>query len=183
MDCRQCSDDLTAYLDGELPDSVAERMRRHLEECRPCQAEYKNLRDSASLIELHAKQIEPAPEIWNNLRARIEEMPAPTGSFGFFRFLVINRWAAATVTLAAMVLLAFGLWGYIQYQQSERELESYMSEYIEMRTIMERLHSLQMMEAQGNPSVIEAIGSSQTENPFANIRPVSFDTPFRTEEK
>jgi hypothetical protein len=87
------------------------------------------------------------------------------------------------VTLAAMVLLAFGLWGYIQYQQSERELESYMSEYIEMRTIMERLHSLQMMEAQGNPSVIEAIGSSQTENPFANIRPVSFDNPFRTEEK
>jgi negative regulator of sigma E activity len=183
MDCRQCSNDLTAYLDGEIPDSVAEQMRRHLEECRPCHAEYQELRNSASFVESHAGEIEPAPEIWNNLRARIAKMPAPTGSFGYFRFLVMNRWAAAAVTLAAMVVLALGLWGYMQHQQSERELESYMNEYNEMRTIMERLHSLQMMEAHGDPSIIEAIGSSQMENPFASIRPVSLDNPFRTEEK
>jgi negative regulator of sigma E activity len=183
MDCRECRDDLTAYLDGEIPDSVAEQMRRHLEECRPCHAEYRDLRDSASFVELHAGEIEPAPEMWNNLRARIAEMPAPTGSFGIFRLLVMNRWAAATVTLAAMVVLAFGLWGYMQHQQSERELESYMNEYIEMRTIMERLHNLQMTEAQGDPAVIESIGSSQMENPFASIRPVSFDNPFRAEGK
>jgi hypothetical protein len=158
-------------------------MQRHLEECRACQAEYQELRDSASFVELHAGPIDSAPEMWNNLRARIAEMPAPTASFGLFRLLVMNRWAAATATLAAMVVLAFGVWGYMQHQQSEREFQSYMNEYIEMRTIMERLHSLQVAEAQGDPAIIEAIGSSQMENPFSSIRPVSFDNPFRGEEK
>jgi hypothetical protein len=121
--------------------------------------------------------------MWNNLRARISEMPSPTGPPGFFRFLVLNRWTAAAATVAATVVLALGLWGYLQHQQSERELQSYMSEYIEMRNITERLHSLDRVEAAPGtpePSVLRAV---YDENPFAASRSVSFDNPFRSEER
>ncbi|MBZ5500274.1 MAG: zf-HC2 domain-containing protein [Acidobacteriia bacterium] len=183
MDCRQCNDDLTAYIDGELADSTADEMSRHLEKCRPCHDEYQDLRDSAVFVVSHTQELEPVPEIWNNLRSRIAEMPAPADAFGFFRFLVVNRWAAATATLAATLILALGLWGYMQYQQSQNELETYMNDYIQMRTITERLHTLQLMEADNTPPSVETAAPGSVENPFADIRPVSYSNPFRSEER
>ncbi|MGA2261721.1 MAG: zf-HC2 domain-containing protein [Acidobacteriota bacterium] len=183
MDCQQCSDNLTAYIDGELVDPDAEQMRRHLEKCPPCNTEFQDLRDSATFVVLHAQALEPVPEIWNNLRSRIVEMPAPTGSFGFFRLLVVNRWATAAATLAATVVLALGLWGYMRYQQSQSEIESYMNDYVQRRNISEQLHTLQLMEALKKSSDAEATGLGSMENPFAEIRPVSYSNPFRAEQK
>jgi hypothetical protein len=183
MDCRQCNDDLTAYIDGELAESVAEQMRHHLEKCPPCRAEFVDLKDSATFVVAHAQVLEPVPEIWNNLRSRIAEMPAPNGSFGFFRLLVVNRWAAAAATLAATIVLSLGLWGYMQYQQSQSEIEAYMSNYVQRRNISEQLHTLQLIEAEHGQSAVETTGLGTMENPFAQMRPISFNNPFRSEER
>jgi hypothetical protein len=183
MDCRQCTEDMTAYLDGELAESETVEMKVHLDKCDSCSYECDELRESKTLVATHAPELLPAPEIWNNLRARIAEMPPPSGSTGFFRFLVVNRWATAVTTLAATLLLALGMWGYLQYRQTQSDLESYMSDYIETRTIAERLHSLQMAESAGKPASIETLVPSAPENPFAEIRPVSFSNPFRVEER
>ncbi len=180
MECPECCDNLTAYLDGELADSLVERMKRHLEECEACHAEFRDLRESSDFIVRNARALEPVPEIWNNLRSRIAEMPPPGGSFGFFRFLVLNRWKAAVATIAATVVLAVGLWGYLQYQQSQRELASYMSEYIQKRAIQESMHDLRSNGATGNPS---SVLQGYPDNPFVNVRPVSFDNPFRSEDR
>lgn len=180
MECPECCDNLTAYLDGELADSVAGRMSRHLEECKPCRKEFLEMRESSDFIARHARALEPVPEIWNNLRARIAEMPPPGGSFGFFRFLVLNRWKTAAATLTATFVLALGLWGYMQYQQSQRELASYANEYIQMRAIQERMHSLRMSEAAGDPSGVLHV---YPDNPFMTVRSVSLDNPFRSEDR
>jgi anti-sigma factor RsiW len=190
MNCRQCSDDLTAYIDGELPDQMAEQIKVHLKECPPCDSEYRDLREAGVFIESHAGDVAPVPELWNNLRSRIAEMPPPTNSSGFFRFLVMNRWVAATATVGATVVLAIGIWSYMRYQDSQQELQSYMNQYLEQRSLMEQIHSQQIRRANYSPATIadreDIIVDNPfavTGNPFAGMRPVSLDNPFQTEAR
>jgi len=183
MDCQQCSDDLTAYIDGELDESAARQLKNHLETCDPCRAEYEELRDSATFVSEHAAELEPVPEIWNNLRSRIAELPAPAGSSGVSRLLVMNRWAAMLATVAAMVVLALGLWGFERYEQSRSELESYMNEYIQMRTAQERQYELQMIQERANALQNEPGAEQTTDNPFADMRPVALTNPFHVEAR
>jgi hypothetical protein len=184
MDCRKCGDDLTAFIDGEIAGSAAERMKQHLENCSPCRDEFKELKDSAALVESHSGALELDPEIWNNLRARIAEMPAPGDSSGLFRFLVVNRWTTAAATLAATVILSLGLWIYVQYQASEREFQLFVKEYIQTRSAAEQVHSLQLLEAaEKNPFNLEGTGLITTENPFADPRTPEITNPFRSEER
>jgi hypothetical protein len=184
MDCHKCNDDLTAFLDGEIAGLQRDEMESHLEKCPPCRQECEDLRGTATLISNYAADLDPAPQIWNNLRVRIMEMPAPVTPPGFFRFLVLNRWATATATMAATVLLALGLWGYMEYRQSQDDLAIYMDDYIQMRNLTERLHSLQVVQSSSSAGfATEALGPEVPENPFAEIRPVSMTNPFRAEER
>ena len=183
MDCRQCNEDLTAFIDGELGGAGAEQMKLHLDKCPPCRAEFQELQGSAAFVEVNSRTLEPVPEIWNNLRSRIAEMPTSAGSHGFFRFLVMNRWAPATATLAATAVLALGLWGYLQSQASRAEFEAYMSEYIQTRMADEAVHSNQVAEAERNPWKADLIDAAFRENPFAQGRPAAIENPFQTEER
>ncbi len=183
MDCQRCMDDMTAYMDGELEGAVAEDMRDHLTKCLPCQAEYQDLKDSTAMVVEHAGELEPVPEIWNNLRNRIAEMPPPSRSLSPFRFLVVNRWAAAVTTVAATIALALGTWTYVQYQQSQSDLESSLSGYVRIRTITERYHGRQLTDANKSSINMNYFGPNEMRNPFAEIRPVSLTNPFKSEER
>ena len=183
MDCRQCSDDLTAYMDGELAESAAQQLKQHLEHCELCRAEYEELRDTATFVSEHAADLEPVPEIWNNLRSRIAELPAPAGSFGVFRFLAMNRWAGMLSTVAATAVLALGLWGYERYEQSRSELESYMNEYIQMRAAQERQYELRMIQERDNAMQGAPEAERAIDNPFADTRPVALTNPFHAEAR
>ena len=184
MDCRQCNEDLTAFIDGELGGSGAEKMQQHLDKCPPCRVEFRELKDSAVFVEANSCTLEPVPEIWNNLRSRIAEMPSPSGSSGFFRFLVINRWSTAAATLAATVLLAMGLWwGYLYRQPSRAALEAYMNEYIQGRMADESAHSAQIAEADRNPWRADLVQAAYHGNPFASDRPEAIQNPFQTEAR
>jgi anti-sigma factor RsiW len=183
MNCRQCSEDLTAFIDGELPGSDAEHLRLHLEMCPPCNAEYRDLSASADFVDTHARDLEPMPEIWNNLRARISEMPSPANSGGIFQFLTVNRWAAAMATLAATVVLAIGIWGYQQHQATEREFETFVNEYLVQRSVAERIHALQIRQTRNIIPTGELTPAAFLENPFAEGRAKSMTNPFQSEEK
>ena len=49
MDCRQCTENLTAYLDGELSAADSAQMRSHLEICDSCTAELRGIRGGGRL--------------------------------------------------------------------------------------------------------------------------------------
>ncbi len=183
MDCRQCNDDMTAYIDGELDKATAEQMGVHLDRCPPCRDEYRGLKNSAAFVTAHVREIDPTPELWNNLRIRIAEMPPPSSSTGFFHFLVVNRWTAAIATLAATVVLAVGIWSYVQRQNAQSDLEASFREYIETRTVAEQIHSQRLLDAENAPFSEESIGPKSLDNPFADIRPVSLVNPFRSEQR
>jgi hypothetical protein len=175
---------LTAFLDNELTGRDREKIESHLAKCPPCQAECEELKGCMNLVGDNVAELSPSPEMWDTLRVRIAEIPAPLSPPGFFRFLVLNRWATAAATMAATVLLALALWGYMEYRQSQEDFNTYMSEYIQMRNITERLHSMQMQDSNfRNASMVETSEPNAPENPFAEIRPVNMTNPFRAEER
>jgi len=164
MDCAQCAENMTAYLDGELSASDAERMRLHLSACALCSGELGSLQEAANFIESYRKELEPRLESWNLVRARISQ----ADSFSPFRSL---RWRVALATLAITAALALG---YLQYQQIQRTaLDKYISEYVRER------------EARGKERSILAneIEIPYANNPFIEVKATLVDNPFQSEDR
>jgi anti-sigma factor RsiW len=59
MNCREVQPLAGNYLDGELPDELCDRIRRHLLRCPACREEYDGLRMTAEL--LRETHVAPAP--------------------------------------------------------------------------------------------------------------------------
>jgi anti-sigma factor RsiW len=155
MDCTQCAEALTAFLDGELSRPDSEGIRTHLQSCPSCAAELQGLREAAEFVASHHRELEPGPESWNLVRARIHQKAPPS------RFGLIRRWQIAAATAA--VLAAFALL-YLQQQQTRTQnLNRYIAQYVQQR------------EAQ--------IRSRAEMNPFMEISSTFNANPFRSEDR
>jgi anti-sigma factor RsiW len=161
MVCKDYSEDLTAYLDGELSPSRASEIAAHIRTCRPCSDELSELRRTGDFIGAHSVTLEPRPEMWNNLRARIPVRPEVRGYPDWFQTWLGNRRLAALGSLVATAALVLGLWGYIAHRESQRSLERYMREYVQQRETMD----------------------GRLDNPFVVSQQISFDNPFRSGEQ
>jgi anti-sigma factor RsiW len=172
MDCKRCAEDMTAFLDGELSDADSRGLRSHLDACASCADEMRSLKEAADFIESHRNDLEPRPQSWNLVRARISS----SGAFPPHRFPALGRWRIATAALALMAALALG---YMQYQQIQRrDLDRYMSQYIHEREARAQARSIPT--ATGVPG----IGMPYPDNPFAEVKVITTaDNPFRSEER
>jgi len=159
MDCRQCAEDLTAFLDGELSEASSGQVQSHLQTCTSCSEEFRSLREAAEFVESHNRTLEPRSGSWNMVRARIttENVPSPSHSW------LSNRWRLA---VAALVLVAAFTAGYLQYQQSQKkDLDRYVSEYMQQRKTLVNYRT-----------------GSYDDNPFIEIK-APVDNPFRSEDR
>ncbi len=177
MDCKECTDQLTAFLDAELSAREAAQIKSHLSACKSCTDEYLSLRDSKEFIESHIHDLEPRGEAWNLVRARIiaeSSSPAP------FRFFALNRWRLAVATLA--LIAAFGI-GYLQYQQNQRRtLDKYVTQYIQEREARQQLRSVLTSAQAGTGTEVDE-ASPYADNPFIEINATVSDNPFRSEDQ
>ena len=107
MNCLDCTDNLTAYLDQELPPGARSEVESHLGSCARCGDELRTLKEAMLLLESHSKPHAPSPAVWSNIRAQIAALPAPSGSRAFWLHSPVHRWALAAAALA--VSLALGL--------------------------------------------------------------------------
>jgi anti-sigma factor RsiW len=176
MDCRECSDQLTAFLDAELSARDAEQIRSHLSACKSCADEWVSLRDSKEFIESHIHELAPRPEAWNLVRARISANPPTPFAFHFFS---LNRWHVAMATLA--LIAATGL-GYLQYQQFQKKaaLDKYVSQYIQEREARWQAKPV-LADTQLDADFDEA--NPFADNPFLEIKATVSDNPFRSEDQ
>jgi len=173
MNCRSCADDLTAYLDGELPSGRREEIAAHLRACGSCGRELAELELAAAFVGERVATLEPGPQLWNNLRARITALPAEPGPAWMIGGWPANRWLAALGGLAAAAAVVAALWGYLGYRESERSLQRYMASYIEQRGAILEPASVFRSDAAIDPLI----------NPFARMQTESFENPFRSEER
>ena len=127
MDCKRCTENLTAYLDGELSPVDSERARSHLDICASCAAELRSFQAASTFVASHASELELRPQSWDAVYHRI----SAAGSRSPFAFLILKRWGSALATLAVAMAVAFG---YLWYQQDQRRsLDEYISHYVKMR--------------------------------------------------
>jgi anti-sigma factor RsiW len=173
MDCTQCAENLTAFLDGELNSADSARVSSHLSACAACTAEFESLRETARFVQSHQRELEISPETWRLVRARIT---APPESRPLLDFLAPYRWrlAAATAVIAAAVAL-----GAYQFRQVQRRsLDEYISRYVQSR----QAH-------RPAPPVFADLDvrpggrNSRPYNPFAELKDTLTDNPFRLEDR
>ncbi len=181
MDCKSCSEDLTAYLDGELDRSRFREVEGHLEGCLPCLEEFESLKRSVRLVESHLPELDPKPEIWNRLTAEISAVGNRHPSTGVLRWFITHRGTAATFALAASILLATGLWSFWSHLQSERVLQQYMIEYVQKRESQEQAARDRLTGITGEARTADSEHSEYLENPFVEVSAEPIDNPFRSE--
>ncbi len=72
-DCRDVIHQLWEFLDGELPVSEAEGIRRHLADCAHCNPQYTyQLRFLNALVSAYAAREVPRPEFVRRLREALD---------------------------------------------------------------------------------------------------------------
>ncbi len=168
MDCKRCAEDLTAFMDEELSAEDAGQVQAHLDHCTSCAGELRSLRESADFIESHKSELEPRAGSWNLVRARIATAENPSPS----HFFSLSRLRIAMAALAIIAAL-----GYLQYQQVQRRnLDRYISQYIEERKAQEQAKSVL---ADSNPR----IEIPYADNPFIEVKATLADNPFRSEDR
>jgi predicted anti-sigma-YlaC factor YlaD len=161
MDCEQCSENLTALLDGELSPADSQRIESHLRLCRVCSEELQSLREAAEFLQSHHRDLVPSRGAWNMVRARIGER----GAAPVARPSVFNRFRWAMVALAVVAIFAFG---YTEYQQiEERNFERYVTQYVH-----ERETQITRQATTKNP---------YESNPFLEVKETVVGNPFLSE--
>ncbi len=182
MDCERCTEDLTAYLDGELTQAKASDVKTHLALCETCREEYRSLEVSARFVEAHCTDIEIRPEAWNVVRARISAMPSASPAPGLYQWLITNPWWGATATALATVALILGFWGYTRHQAEQKDLTQYMAKYIETREAQEKSPRI-LVRAPGGSAVEAEIHPEYEDNPFVTVSSTADSNPFKPEDQ
>jgi hypothetical protein len=79
MNCERCQIDLEDFLYGELGEARAAAVRGHLRACAECRAAQASLEREAEIFAAYYEQnaLEPSEEMWDAIRARIQEEPRP----------------------------------------------------------------------------------------------------------
>jgi anti-sigma factor RsiW len=109
MSCRKQQKNLSALLDGELDDALAQSLSEHLARCASCQKEKAKLERSMQALGTYAVP-SPSPSFDSDFSRRLrlakaeqEKARSPR------RFLLWGGFATATAA-AAIALFALGVW-------------------------------------------------------------------------
>jgi hypothetical protein len=141
--------------------------------CASCSDELRSLKEAADFIESHRSDLEPRPESWNLVRARMAS--ADSRFFPPLQLLAPSRWRIAAAALALIAALALG---YQQYQQFQRRsLDQYISQYIREREAHRQPQSIL-----GGPETNPQIQIPYADNPFIEVKATLADNPFRSED-
>jgi anti-sigma factor RsiW len=183
MNCEQCSENMSAYLDGELDSQASDRAEAHLASCEACSSELESLQDAARFVEANAGELSLSPGVWMRVHEQISVSEThPVKPHWSEVFLVHRRWLAATAA-AAVILIGLGAFGVmLQKRQLDRDASALMHSYTRQRDIQEQWHFAQEEDPAIAPPEAYADGSLPDFNPFAVVKYEPDKNPFRSEE-
>jgi predicted anti-sigma-YlaC factor YlaD len=136
LDCNATLDLIPAMLLDVLEADEALTVREHLRACPTCRAEAESLRPVVGLMGLAAPEAaEPSPKVKQRLMAQISTRPKPVAQ--------PRRWflrpLAIFATAAAVLVIAFGVWGYTtqaQLTQQQARLDRLTQQQAALRQFM-----------------------------------------------
>ncbi len=133
MECRVCSDSLSALLDGEVTVEEQRSLEAHLAQCPSCREEFDSLAYCLRLTDALDAEAGLYLPPFSGIEDRIGSV---SGSFWNLQWLVSPAWAA----LAAGLLLAVSLPLYWKSTDEEAVLQSQFTSFIQERDRQEVLH-------------------------------------------
>lgn len=112
MNCRDCSEKLSDYIDGILPPSDTRALETHLATCSACQAELASLRQLLDAAQALPTEISPERDLWPGLAAQLPGAAAakPAPARAPARILALPRFIPLAVAASIAVLLAAAAW-------------------------------------------------------------------------
>jgi len=133
MDCRDCKESMTAFLDGELSPAERKGVEAHIDSCRAC-GELWNQHHLVAALTDRLTPIRPRPELWTRIEAEINAVEGP----GFWEQLVgafRRTWipAAALGTVSVIILAVLLIPG---TDPMEEEFQA----FIEGREVLRKHH-------------------------------------------
>jgi len=183
MNCQKCSQNMSAYLDGELDTQASGRTEAHLSSCDACSAELQSLRESARFIEANTAEPRLSPETWVKIHERISAPEIRVAKPQWSEFFFGQRRWLMGATAAAALLISVGIGSLlIQRRQVERDAFALMERYSRMRDIEEQWHFAQEVDPAIVPPEDIAGITPPAINPFAVVKYDPDKNPFRSEE-
>lgn len=106
MECRSCTETLTAYLDKELGEQDSRAVESHLATCTGCLEELRSLETACQLTNA-LPHLAVAPHLWDRIAQEVAPLIVPEEGW-LSRFLrAINRpWIPLAAAAAAVVIIA-----------------------------------------------------------------------------
>lgn len=167
MNCQLCQQELSAYLDHELSETVADQLQGHLATCSSCQAEYESLREVQVMLH-KAKVFNPDPILWIRIEERITRRKVNFWETVLSVFQELRErysYPVAKPILVgslAILLLLMGTFSFYRYYENRAILA-----WVEQ-------NSVTPIDLSINPFSLQ-IEESLEENPFAPLSEVSLD--------
>jgi anti-sigma factor RsiW len=128
MECRDCTDALSALIDGELSGGEHREVDSHLSVCSLCKEEYDSLVVLSKLTE-RMSQLEVNPALWEQVRAQTD-VPSSSQSMSSIdrlRSLLTRPWLPLAAGAAAAVLFVVLNSPFSEDKSAlERELDAFM---------------------------------------------------------
>jgi predicted anti-sigma-YlaC factor YlaD len=158
MKCRRWQVEISAWLDHQLSSREAESLQAHLAECPDCRSFYQDQLEAYSLLEQATKlRLQPGPQIWAGVRARIVESASGSEHSWWPRHWDVLRIPRMAYGVLTLMILVAGMFWMLRWQPDSLELRQ-----------LAELEAFSL-EVAGNPFILEA--RFERENPFL---PVAF---------
>ena len=107
MNCESIKRKIPAYLDGEISEINASRLREHFDSCTKCKTEmeaYKNVNNALDLL----PAVMPTFSLNDVKRRALERRSESSRTWGFLHIGRMPRWAAALAATFAILIGAVG---------------------------------------------------------------------------
>jgi len=133
MRCDDCQLIIEGYFDGELKESTALRVRRHLDGCPSCSRLLQNLTAEHAVYVASRSEILIRPDLWSGVRSRLtsEQQPEPLGALERPQTWLSSAFVLPRIsglTAVALVIVAVGmtmlLMRYLDRSLGDRRLTS-----------------------------------------------------------
>ncbi|MBI4481420.1 MAG: zf-HC2 domain-containing protein [Acidobacteria bacterium] len=179
MNCQGCRDDLVAYLDEELEQSMQAQVEDHLERCVSCRQEHDSLRQSYEFTETYLSSLEPSPYLWTRISAGLRGEPMPVRAPWSWLAARISN-SAVAVRLAAVAILVLGV-GSSWLFYHERKLTGQARQ--EMVQFVADWEGLDVSRVNPFLARHEHPVDELEANPFIDLHHHDIKNPFRHEER
>lgn len=168
IECRNCTDALTALMDNELTADEVSALQNHLSQCTSCNEEYESLLYTYELAN-RIPEVEVSPDLWLEIRSSlVSGSPLSRWPQSLYRLLLERPWVPATATLATLGIALFLMFGIPTENPKHEEFSTFVQQreilFKRDRKVLFQGGNLNRLDTRRNPFMREVQYTGQ--NPF-----------------